>query len=267
MRLALILTLLPVLSGQKIEGPTFEVAAIKKTADDYILTGLIGGPGSNTPTRVRMHGDIYTLVREGFDLPSHYFVNWDKVPAGFWDFEATLPEGATKSDFRAMLRNVLIERFHFQFHRETREMPLYELHVANQSKLKPTENEPPASEKLTVTRTPDGYLDFPKGMNTPFYGNGPKFSVQRVHTTMDEFATALENEWLRNPVVNRTGLTGSYDFSLRFDARRETPAGTEDLGPPLEQALREQLGLQLRQGKGPHEMIVIDAFDKQPTAN
>src|SRR5262249_41450628 len=117
------------------------------------------------------------------------------------------------------------------------------------------------------TRTPDGYLTFPKGMNTPFYGNGPKFSLQRVHTTMDEFAVALDTEWLHAPVVNLTGLAGQYDFYLRFDARRETPDTKELLDPPLEQSMQTQLGLLLKQAKQPHEVIVIDSFDKEPTAN
>jgi uncharacterized protein (TIGR03435 family) len=84
---------------------------------------------------------------------------------------------------------------------------------------------------------------------------------------MDEFAAALENEWMHSPVVNLTGLTGQYDFYLRFDARRETAANDEPLDPPLDQSLRDQLGLVLRQSKGPHEVIVIDSFDREATPN
>jgi uncharacterized protein (TIGR03435 family) len=84
---------------------------------------------------------------------------------------------------------------------------------------------------------------------------------------MDEFAAALEKEWLHAPVVNLTGLTGQYDFYLRFEARRETPANDDPLDPPLEQSLRDQLGLVLRQGAGPHEVIVIDSFDREAAPN
>ena len=85
---------------------------------------------------------------------------------------------------------------------------------------------------------------------------------------MDEFSAALENEWMHNRVVNLTGLTDSYDFYLRFDARGDTASvNDETLGPPLEQSLRDQLGLVLRHGKGPYEVIVIDAFDRQATLN
>jgi uncharacterized protein (TIGR03435 family) len=207
------------------------------------------------------------LLWKAFGLPSYAFVNMDKVPGDKYDFAAVVPEGATKEQFRAMLRNLLVERFHLRYHRETRELPLYELRVGpGGHKLKPTANEPAETDAPSFTPTPDGYLTFPRGVNTPFWGNGPRFSLQRVHTTMDEFAAALDNEWLHAPVSNLTGLTGQFDFYLRFDARRDPP-NDEPAGPSLEQALRDQLGLALRQGKGPHEVIVIDSFDRQAAAN
>lgn len=84
---------------------------------------------------------------------------------------------------------------------------------------------------------------------------------------MDEFAAALDKEWLQIPVLNLTGLTGQYDFYLRFDARSETPATDEHLDPPLEPSMRDQLGLVLRHTKGPQDVIVIDSFDREATPN
>jgi uncharacterized protein (TIGR03435 family) len=213
-----------------------------------------------------MLSTVHVLLREAFGLQSYAFVNMDKVPSDIYDFAAVVPEGATKAEFRMMLRSLLVERFHLRYHRETRELPLFELRIApGGPKLKQTTNEPAETDVPSFTRTPDGYLTFPRGVNTPFWGNGPKFSVQRVHTTMDEFAAALENEWLRAPAVNLTGLTGQYDFYLRFDGRGVDAANDEPLDPPLDQSLRDQLGLVLRQGKGSHEVIVIDSFDREAT--
>jgi uncharacterized protein (TIGR03435 family) len=266
-RILVLLMLAPVF-GQSVEGPVFEAASLKKVVEDYNSSDLTGGPGTPSPTRTKMHSTVHVLLREAFGLPGYAFVNIDKVPGDKYDFAAVVREGATKAEFRTMLRNLLIERFHLRYHRETRELPLYELRVApGGHKLKQTANEPPVANAPPFTRTPDGYLTFPPGVNTPFWGNGPKFSLQRVHTTMDEFAAALESEWLQSPVRDLTGLTGQYDFQLRFDARRETPVSDEPLDPPLESSLRSQLGLVLRKGKGPLEVIVIDSFDRVATSN
>jgi uncharacterized protein (TIGR03435 family) len=264
----LLLTLAPVF-GQLVEGPVFEAASLKKVVEDNVYSDLTGGPGTPSPTRARMHQSVHMLLPEAFGLPLYAFVNTDKVPGDKYDFAAVLPADATKAEFRGMLRNILIERFHLRYHSETRELPLYELRVApGGNKLKQTANEPPETDAPSFTRTPNGYLTFPRGVNTPFWGNGPRFSLQRVHTTMDEFATALEKEWMHNPVVNLTGLTGQYDIYLRFDARGDAPAaGGELYDPPLEQSLRDQLGLVLHHGKGPHEVIVIDSCDRQAMPN
>ena len=264
----LLLTLVPVF-GQSVEGPVFEAASLKKALEDNVYHDLTGGPGTASPARASMHSGLHVLLWEAFGLPSYAFVNIDKVPGGKYDLAAVVPAGATKAEFRAMLLNLLVERFHLHYHRETRELPLYELRAApGGNKLKLTANEPPETDAPSFTRTPDGYLKFPRGVNTPFWGNGPRFSLQRVHTTMNEFAAALEKDWMHNPVVNLTGLTGQYDFYLRFDARGDTPSATgEPYDPPLEQSLRDQLGLVLRHSKGPHEVIVIDSFDRQAMPN
>ena len=265
-RILLLLALAPVF-GQSIEGPVFEAASLKKVAEDRIFSDLTGGPGTPSPTRATMHWGVQVLLREAFGLPSYAFVNTNKIPDDKYDFAAVVPAGASKAEFRAMLRNLLIERFHLQYHRETHEVPVYELRVApGGPKLKPAANEPPDTSAPSFTRTPDGYLTFPRGVNTEFVGNGPKFSLQRVHTTMDEFAAAIDM-WLGIPVLNLTGLAGQYDFYLRFDVRGESPANNEPLDPPLEPSLRDQLGLVLRHSKGPREVIVIASIDREATPN
>lgn len=217
MRCTLLLLADGAVFGQSAEGPVFEAASLRKVTEDYHVTGLTGGPGTPSPTRTRMHATVHALLREAFGLPSYAFVNIDKIPEDKYDFAAVVPEGATRADFRAMLRNLLVERFHLRYHRETRELPLFELRVApGGPKLKQTANEPADTDAPSFTPTPDGYLTFPRGVNTPFWGNGPKFSVQRVHTTMDEFAAALENEWMAAPVANLTELTGQIRFPVAF---------------------------------------------------
>jgi uncharacterized protein (TIGR03435 family) len=69
------------------------------------------------------------------------------------------------------------------------------------------------------------------------------------------------------PVVDRTGLNGSYDVNVRFitDSRRRSDPDAP-FGPTFEEALREELGLRLEKGKGSIEVLVIDHIEK-PSAN
>jgi uncharacterized protein (TIGR03435 family) len=66
-------------------------------------------------------------------------------------------------------------------------------------------------------------------------------------------------------IVDRTGLTGQYDFTLTY-SERMPEEGATDAPPPLAQAVQEQLGLKLEPTKAPVEYIVIDRIE-QPTEN
>ncbi len=104
--------------------------------------------------------------------------------------------------------------------------------------------------------------------------------------TMSDLANMLSNQ-LGTPVVDKTGLTGVFDFALDFApdslGGRGGPAGLppppppppgatpeaaapSDL-PPLMAAIQEQLGLKLDKTKGPLDMIIVDKGDKVPTEN
>jgi uncharacterized protein (TIGR03435 family) len=71
---------------------------------------------------------------------------------------------------------------------------------------------------------------------------------------------------LTAPVVDRTGLTGTYDVNVRYipDSRKLDPDVPP--GPTFEQALQEELGLKLEKGKGKVEVLVIDHLEK-PSEN
>jgi len=175
MRNAVLLLMLAPVFGQSLEGPVFEVASLKRAPEDYVFSDLTGGPGTPSPARASMHSTMHALLWDAFGLPSYAFVNLDKLPADKYDFAAVVPEGATRAEFRVMLRNLMIERFHLRYHRETRELPVYELRVApGGHKLKDASDEPPETNAPSFTRTPDGYLTFPRGVNTPFLGKRPE---------------------------------------------------------------------------------------------
>lgn len=81
--------------------------------------------------------------------------------------------------------------------------------------------------------------------------------------TMDLLARTLSSQ-LNHPVVDLTGLKGSYEIRLHWV--RDT-APLETTGPRMSQAVQEQLGLRLEAKKGPVEFLVVDHIEKLPTEN
>jgi uncharacterized protein (TIGR03435 family) len=70
------------------------------------------------------------------------------------------------------------------------------------------------------------------------------------------------------PVIDKTGLTGKYDFVLKYRGRwdRDRNADDSDPTPPMDRALQEELGLKVEAAKGPSKVLVIDHLEK-PSEN
>jgi uncharacterized protein (TIGR03435 family) len=145
---------------------------------------------------------------------------------------------------RLMLRTLLKERFQLTMHTEQREMTHYELVVGkNGPKLKESTV---GSGEATGTARLDG--------------------IRSNRMQMNKLAMLL-SRMTRMPVLDKTGLTGFYQFDLRYanevsPAPEETPAG-----PSIFTAVQEQLGLKLESKKGPVEVLVIDHAEKVPLEN
>jgi uncharacterized protein (TIGR03435 family) len=157
----------------------------------------------------------------------------------------------------AMLRKLLADRFQLTFHREEKQLPVYQLTVAKGGpKLKYTSAPPEALPELVNVVYPD------------------HIGLPARHATIAQFASMLQRAVLDRPVLDNTGLSGAYDFDLewapdesQFGGQLRTTAGTGDSSKPdLYAALREQLGLTLRASKGPVSAIVIDRAER-PSAN
>jgi len=181
-----------------------------------------------------------------------------------------------------MLQNLLADRFKAVLHHETRDFPIFELTVTKSgSKLKPSSTAPPTDSKGPNPVGPDGFPQLPPGA-TGMMGamhNG----ISRLiagRQTMEALAKVLENE-VGNRVVDKTGLTGTYDFTLdyvrdpgrvlnQFKGLPPGPAAAvsdSTEAPGLSTALQEQLGLKLEKTKGPLDAIVVDRANKTPTDN
>ena len=71
--------------------------------------------------------------------------NTEKIPSNWYEFAATIREGATKDEYRAMPRNLLVERFHLRYHHETREIRSYEIRAAPGQPQNARCDEPPGT--------------------------------------------------------------------------------------------------------------------------
>ena len=84
---------------------------------------------------------------------------------------------------------------------------------------------------------------------------------------METFAKALSfYEQIDRPVVDKTGVTGRYDFKLKWTVD-QPDAGEPDAPPGLFTAIQEQLGLKLESTHAPVELLVVDSAERMPTAN
>ena len=149
------------------------------------------------------------------------------------------------------LQSMLADRFQFKCHMTEKEMPVYELVIARGgSKLKESTAE--AANRGNISIQAHGLAN---------HAGGKAVGLDRI-------ALVLSGPTGRM-VLDKTGLTGSYDFSL--DWTDEAPAGAETApeasnGASIFTAVEEQLGLKLQPAKGPVPVMVVDQLER-PTEN
>lgn len=229
--------------------------------------GMSGGPGTSDPGRMILENfDIRSLILKAYDLPMYRFSGPESLFDVRFDITATIPPGTTKEQFLLMQQSLLATRLGLVFHREKKEMPVYELAVAKGgSKLK--EAAPPQddseSHAYSLKRDDEGFPVLPPGQTMyAFAMNHAR--LQGASETMEHFASTLAGQ-LNAPVVDATGLIGKYDFVLKWIPGNLRPE--DDPGLTLESALLQQLGLTLRHTKGQVEVLVVDHVEKTPTEN
>ena len=274
---------------------TFEVASIKPAAPQAMgrMQGdWSGGPGTRDPGRVRFTDmTLRMLIMRAYDMQRFQVSGPAWMENRRFDVIANVPDGATRDDVKTMLRNLLADRFKLKLHKESKEVPVYELVVGKGGiKIKeaaqaagPAEAAGSAAPALPQ-RDKAGFLRTPHGqLGIQGIGNG-RARMQGDAVTMARLTDTLGMA-LGRPVVDKTGLTGVYDISLDFSPEglgpgpkgagpgagggiaAETPRDMNDSGPTLFTDIQEQLGLKLESRKGPVDVLVVDSAEKTPTGN
>jgi uncharacterized protein (TIGR03435 family) len=232
--------------------PVFEVATIKPSDPNQ--------PGRAVRVRGRTFDTLNTslayLITFAYNLHPSQIVGAPKwVEDEFWNITAQPDGEGAPSDrqWRGALQRLLADRFGLKFRRETRELNAYVL------------TQQPGGHKMNKSGGD------PNGLPGMFFkGAGV---LPAINANMGDFAGLLQGVVLDRPVVDRTGITGRFDFTLQwlpdesqFGGRGGQMAaalqGNAEQRPGLFTAVQEQLGLKLESTRTPVDVLVIESAQK-----
>jgi uncharacterized protein (TIGR03435 family) len=275
--------------SSQTESLAFDAASVKASARMTGLGGIAsrnGGPGTPDPTRVAFRNyTLRELIEEAFEVDSvqlsapGWLLAVDPLGADDkFDIDARVPSQATQHEFRLMLRALLVDRFDLQVHIDQRVVRAYVLSVDKSgSKIRPSLELPSGDVRRYATIGPEGSDGFPR-MPPGHVGHFSNVSsgtirMKFMRQTLSEFAAWLWFQ-MKEPVVDRTNLSGQWDFYLEY-ARRSVQAASNNgqvpaarlTAPDLRAAVKEQLGLNLVLDKASVETLVLDRVLRTPRPN
>jgi uncharacterized protein (TIGR03435 family) len=237
-----------------------------------------GGPGTSDPERyIAVNMSFSELVTTAYDIQHFQLAGPASIDSARYDINAKIPKGATRDQFLLMLRNLLQERFGLAVHHESKQMAVDDLVVGkNGPKLKESTGEPaPEAAAPSPGRgrkfelDKDGFLISPDRSRGSITTMRDRARIEAKGETMSHLVETL-SDLSGKPIVDSTGLTGKYDFTLSWQtAPPPLGDGASDVRtlPTLAAAVQAQLGLKLEPKKGPVDMLVIDRAGKVPSEN
>ena len=264
--LAMLLTSVRSFSDQTTDSPAFEVVSVKPSNPSSDQTASFVQPGGRY-TAINM--TVRMLVKTAYGIHDNQIVGGPEwTDAERFDIRAKA-EGdnpsatAFRDRARLMLRSALADRFRLVLHTERREIPIYALVVSSEDgRLGPqlvrsddSECDGPPKPVPSASGAPEPNPPFPCGAS---------FSrPQHVAARGVEFSMLVTNvsSWADRIVVDRTGLTGKFDWDLQWTQEQLTP-DTAPTGLSLPTALREQRGFKLESQRGSVDVFVIDAVER-----
>lgn len=261
------LTLTVLVFSRLLSAQTFEVASVKPAPPPGPARPagrqIHGGPGSPDPgTITYINMDLLSLVTMAYDAHAYQVVGPDWLISTRFDIAAKLPRRTTLAQFRAMLQNLLADRFKLSVHRDQKQFQGFDLTVAKGGpKLT-------KSTETSVSTAGDGGPQPPPTPPQPPPGYAGVIALRLNRSSMEHFAEFLSGV-LGQPVHDVTGLTDTYDIQVRYSLaglQPEVSPGEDSLPTPLE-ALQQQLGLKLVPRKETVSLVVIDRIEKTPTEN
>lgn len=257
-RIALGALAVTLLCAQQNAGPKFEVASLKPTE---VGNGIIHpAPGGQ---RYEASGvTLKRMIETAYRIDAKQIIGGpDWLGRDRFDLEAKSERPSNADELREMLKALLAERCQLRYRMETKELPAYLL-TAGEGPSKLTPHEPHDGGEPAIVYSLDG-------------GKPLHIKLEATAASLDYLAWRVQF-FVDRPMLNQTGLPGSYDFVLRFTI--DPPASMHEgmlghngvpydfSGPRIAEAVRQQLGLRVKEGKGPVEVMSILHVEK-PSGN
>ena len=223
----------------------FEVTSVRENhsgLDRDVGINISGSRISGTNLSLR------TLIIQAYGLLDFQITggpNW--LSTARFDIQATTndPEPITAQELGPMLQHLLADRFHLVVRHESRPMKAYVLVVAKQG-----------SKLHEAAGTPENSMS---GVNQRGTSGTAKMIGSGVPMSALAYRIAEQTPFRGDMVIDKTGLTGFYDFTLEWEVG-------ENAGSSLITSLQEQLGLRLLSEKTPVDVLVVDHVEK-PSLN
>jgi uncharacterized protein (TIGR03435 family) len=217
----------------------FEVASVTPHVD----TGDMQAGIEVTEGFVRIRNlPLRAVIGMAYGVRDSRLVGPASLDRGRFDIMARPPAGWDRQQMPAMLRALLAERFTLIVHREKREVTGYALRVHSRG------------HRMRESNGPRTFLTGRPGL---IAGNGR--SVRELVNLLEEMTGA--------PVVDETGLKGTYDLKLEWTPQLATSTTSAEHEVSLFTALQEQLGLRLEAIRVQAEVVVVDSVASTPTEN
>jgi uncharacterized protein (TIGR03435 family) len=224
---------------------SYEVSSIKVNN-----SGSGNSSGDFGPYLRATNYTLKSLVLLAYRIPEAQLIGGpDWIGTLRFDIEAKTADGVQlhgPEENLSLIRSLLQNRFQLKVHRETREGAVFNLVIGkNGSKL------PPA-------------VDSGAPRSGGVRGGPDTVEMTGTANSIEDLIARLAPQ-VGRPVIDKTNLTGKFDFKMTFNPRPLVSA-TQSAAPDIFTALQEQLGLKLESAKGPVEMLVIDSVQR-PSEN
>jgi len=240
-----------------VSTPAFETADVHASAhttnpNPFMTGGVLRG-GRYDLRRATM----VDLIRIAYGVdPDSVLGGPSWLETDRFDVIAKVPPETSPETIKLMLQALLADRFKLVLHNDTKPMPAF---VLTLGKGKPKLKEADGS----------GNTGCQPQQQKPEPGTIPYAMISCHNLTMEQFARNLRfmaGAYMTNPVIDSTGLKGSWDFDLKWTGRAQLGQAGGD-GISIFDAVDKQLGLKLEAQKVPSPVLIVDSVNQKPTDN